>query len=188
VRTQELLTRFREANAFIHGARVTAQEGVLVHWFVATVVLGPKCHSLPLFLLVLSLSHMGVSRSATIVAAYCALLTRPLFFTSDISIARRVSVMTSRPPFHDDTAALAFLRSRRRIVQPNSGFLDQLALYGRCDCDLEANPTAVESWRAGRNSGWEGRVDKRRQEQKKAQSSWTKGWGKVGKWGTCLLM
>lgn len=68
-------------------------------------------------------------------------------------------------------------------MQPNSGFVDQLALYGRCHCNLEANPTAVESWQTGRNSAWEGRVDKRRREQKKGQSSWTKGWRKVEKWG-----
>lgn len=108
VRSQELLTHFKEANAFIDGTRVTAQEGVLVYWFVATVVLGPESHSVPFFE---SLSHQGVSRSTTTVAAYCALLTRPLFCMSDASIARGVSVMTSRPPLHDDTAALAFLRS-----------------------------------------------------------------------------
>ncbi|KAF7366183.1 Dual specificity protein phosphatase 12-like isoform X1 [Mycena venus] len=102
---QELMTYFKDANNFIDAARVTAQEAVLVH------------------------CYQGVSRSATIVAAY---------------------LMASHPPLHDDdSAALAFLRARRPIVHPNSGFLAQLALYGRCGCDLDAHPTAVEAWRAG---------------------------------------
>ncbi|KAJ7841578.1 protein-tyrosine phosphatase-like protein [Mycena olivaceomarginata] len=47
---QELMSHFKDANDFIDAARLTAQEGVLVH------------------------CYQGVSRSATIVAAYRAFL------------------------------------------------------------------------------------------------------------------
>ncbi|KAJ6566599.1 protein-tyrosine phosphatase-like protein [Mycena capillaripes] len=141
----ELMKHFKEANAFIDAARITAQEGVLVH------------------------CQLGVSRSATIVAAY---------------------LMTSNPPLHDDAAALAFLRSRRPIVQPNSGFLAQLALYGRCGCDLESNADAVETWRLEQNRAWEGRVDRRRREaaEADARAAWSIGGVRFGKSDTCVLM
>ncbi|KAF8201954.1 protein-tyrosine phosphatase-like protein [Mycena galopus ATCC 62051] len=138
----ELLTYFHAANSFINAARLTAEEGVLVH------------------------CYQGVSRSATIVAAY---------------------LMATHPPLHDDTAALAFLRERRPIVQPNSGFLSQLALYGRCNCDLEAYPTAVEAWRAGQVRKWEGRVDRVKREQGGRGSG--KRWKNLElDWGACNVM
>ncbi|KAJ7314294.1 hypothetical protein DFH08DRAFT_821649 [Mycena albidolilacea] len=78
--------------------------------------------------------------------------------------------MASHPPLHDDAAALAFLRARRPIVHPNSGFLAQLALYGRCGCDLDANPTAVEAWRAGARRMRTWRVDWVKREDSAAEA------------------
>ncbi|KAJ7477688.1 protein-tyrosine phosphatase-like protein [Mycena latifolia] len=113
---EELFTHFKATNAFIDHARKTSGEGVLVHCL------------------------QGVSRSATIVAAY---------------------LMASHPPIHDSVSAIEFLQAQRSIVQPNWGFLEQLALYGRCGCNLEDNPVAVEAWRAGRTRRWEVNKEKR---------------------------
>ncbi|KAJ7629293.1 protein-tyrosine phosphatase-like protein [Mycena rosella] len=134
---EELMTHFRAANAFIDEARVAAGSGVLVH------------------------CQQGVSRSATVVAAYRASLPptpHPLILTAD-------AVMATHPPTPDAVSAIAFLQSLRPLVQPNAGFTEQLALYGRCDCDLEEHPIAVEAWRAARDRRWEGRVDRMRREQ-----------------------
>ncbi|KAJ6538145.1 protein-tyrosine phosphatase-like protein [Mycena capillaripes] len=140
----KIMAHFKEANAFIDAARVTAQAGVLVH------------------------CQLGVSRSATIVAAY---------------------LMTSHPPLHDDSAALAFLRSQRPIVQPNGGFLAQLALYGRCGCDLEANPIAVEAWREGRGRAWvERRPGRTPRQRGQAESGWKIAWTRAGKWVSSFRM
>ncbi|KAJ7128248.1 protein-tyrosine phosphatase-like protein [Mycena filopes] len=135
---QELFTHFRATNAFIDSAR-SAQESVLVHCL------------------------QGVSRSATVVAAY---------------------LMATHAPWHgaDTSAVIAFLRERRPVVQPNAGFVDQLALYGRCDCDLEAHPTAVEAWRAGRTRRtrrWE-QVDSLRQEGR--ESVWLSARTRARRW------
>ncbi|KAJ7843737.1 protein-tyrosine phosphatase-like protein [Mycena olivaceomarginata] len=138
---QDLFTHLKAANAFINGAREVAEEGVLVH------------------------CYQGVSRSATIVAAY---------------------LMASHPPVHSsDIAAVTFIRTLRPIVQPNSGFLSQLALYGRCGCDLDAHPMAVEAWRAGRVRTWEGRLDRKKREE--AEEASGKQWRKKG-WEMCTLM
>ncbi|KAJ7432382.1 protein-tyrosine phosphatase-like protein [Mycena galericulata] len=107
---EELLTHFKRANSFIDDARVIAGEGVLVH------------------------CYQGVSRSATVVAAY---------------------LMASHPHTPDYISAIKFLQSLRPIVEPNAGFLDQLALYGRCGCNMDDNFTAVEAWRAVRHRRWE---------------------------------
>jgi len=72
-------------------------------------------------------------------------------------------VMASHPSTPTSAAAIAFLRACRPQVQPNSGFVDQLALYGRCGCNLDLelaqHRNAVEAWRAGRHRQWEGHVD-----------------------------
>ncbi|KAJ7617159.1 protein-tyrosine phosphatase-like protein [Roridomyces roridus] len=127
---QELLTHFKPANSFIDDARIIAGQGVLVH------------------------CHMGVSRSATVVAAY---------------------LMASYPEtHHNHISAITFLKSRRPIVQPNSGFVDQLALYGRCDCNMDDHSNAVEAWRAVRHRAWESRVDRinfKRKEDSRASAT-----------------
>ncbi|KAJ7113823.1 protein-tyrosine phosphatase-like protein [Mycena epipterygia] len=132
---EELLTQFKVTNAFIDNVRGTAGAGVLVH------------------------CQQGVSRSATIVAAY---------------------LMASHPPTPTSAAAIAFLRARRPQVQPNSGFVDQLAMYGRCGCDLDLelaqHRNAVEAWRAGRHRQWEGRVDKREKQRKGGACRRLRGW------------
>ncbi|KAJ7176178.1 protein-tyrosine phosphatase-like protein [Mycena crocata] len=140
---QELLIYFREANAFLDDARIIAQEGALVH------------------------CHQGVSRSATVVAAY---------------------LMATHPPIHDADSAINFLKARRPIVQPNFGFPDQLALYGRCGCNLEDNPIALEAWRAGRNLRWEGRVDRLKRERAEArQSVWSQGLQRMSRWAASMF-
>ncbi|KAF7363014.1 Dual specificity protein phosphatase 12-like isoform X1 [Mycena venus] len=138
---QDLMSHFKDSNAFIDAARFTAQEGVLVH------------------------CAQGVSRSATIVTAY---------------------LMASHPPLYDDVAALAYLRARRPIVQPNSGFLSQLALYGRCSCDLDANASAVEAWRVEQMRAWEGRVDRMNRERAEAEGVGRKRWWQA-EWVTRVL-
>ncbi|KAJ6458322.1 protein-tyrosine phosphatase-like protein [Mycena vitilis] len=138
---EEIMSYFQAANEFIDGARITMQQGVLVH------------------------CQVGVSRSATVVTAY---------------------LMACRPPLYDDAAALEFLRTRRPIVQPNWGFLAQLALYGRCHCDLDANPVAVEAWHAGRGRAWEARRSERRR-HRDSHSPWKVGRKKMAKLG-CILM
>ncbi|KAJ6518587.1 protein-tyrosine phosphatase-like protein [Mycena vulgaris] len=139
---QELLTHFKAANAFIDDARVTVGEGVLVH------------------------CHQGVSRSATVVAAY---------------------LMATHPPIHDSLSAIKFLQTLRPIVQPNSGFLDQLALYGRCGCNLDDNVNAVESWRARRYRQWEGRVDRmKRAQAQQPQREWNR-WRRLSQWAASAL-
>ncbi|KAJ7133120.1 protein-tyrosine phosphatase-like protein [Mycena epipterygia] len=141
---EELLTHFKHANAFIDNARGTAGAGVLVH------------------------CQQGVSRSATIVAAY---------------------LMTSHPPTPTSAAAIAFLRARRPQVQPNSGFVDQLALYGRCGCNLDLevarNRNAVEAWRAGRHRQWEGHVD-RLQRMKDAKKRKGGAWSRLRGWAALV--
>jgi hypothetical protein len=96
--------------------------------------------------------------------------------------------MASHPPLHDDAAALAFLRARRPIVHPNSGFLAQLALYGRCGCDLDANPTAVEAWRAGARRMRTWRVDRVKREDSAAEAKAGKIRRRKEEWVMCILM
>ncbi|KAJ7691536.1 protein-tyrosine phosphatase-like protein [Mycena rosella] len=95
--------------------------------------------------------HLGVSRSVTIVAAY---------------------LMASHPPIHDYISAVKFLQDLRPLVQPNSGFLDQLALYGRCGCNMEDNTATVEAWRGARDRKWEGRVDQLKRGQAQTPAAW----------------
>ncbi|KAJ7739332.1 protein-tyrosine phosphatase-like protein [Mycena metata] len=104
--------------------------------------------------------HQGVSRSVTVVAAY---------------------LMANYPPLHgaEVSAIIIFLRERRSVVQPNWGFLEQLAIYRRCNCDLEANPTAVEAWRAGRNRRWQ-LVDRRKRVRK--EGVWKIGCIRASRW------
>ncbi|KAJ7779327.1 protein-tyrosine phosphatase-like protein [Mycena maculata] len=142
---EELVTHFKSANSFIDDARTTSGEGVLVH------------------------CYQGVSRSATVVAAY---------------------LMASHPPTPDYISAVKFLQSLRPIVQPNSGFLDQLALYGRCGCNMDDNFSAVEAWRAVRHRRWEGYVDKARRERAERagrQSGWSTTLRRVSRWAVCVF-
>ncbi|KAJ7267791.1 protein-tyrosine phosphatase-like protein [Mycena rebaudengoi] len=139
---QELLIHFKAANAFIDDARISARESVLVH------------------------CHQGVSRSATIVAAY---------------------LMATHPPVHGAASAIKFLKNLRPIVQPNSGFLDQLELYGRRGCNLDdtSGRLAIEAWRAEQERKWEGRVDRMNRERLERERS--NRWGSLRLWAGAVF-
>ncbi|KAJ7193732.1 protein-tyrosine phosphatase-like protein [Mycena pura] len=142
---EELLTHFRDANAFIDHARVTKGEGVLVH------------------------CQMGVSRSAAVVAAY---------------------LIASHPPTPDAARAIAFLQARRPAVQPNWGFVQQLALYARCGADVERNPVALEAWRAGARRGprWVGAAQSEAQGEGESGGPWVRNWRRASRWAASVFV
>ncbi|KAF7288813.1 Dual specificity phosphatase [Mycena chlorophos] len=107
---EELFPHFMQTNAFIDEGR--ANGGVLVH------------------------CQMGISRSATVVAAYL--------------LANHAVLETPTPT---PAAAISFLVSKRPMVAPNWGFREQLMLYYDCGCDVDIAlppglPTEEEKHRA----------------------------------------
>ncbi|KDQ51359.1 hypothetical protein JAAARDRAFT_41203 [Jaapia argillacea MUCL 33604] len=102
---EDLLSRFHETNTFIQSA-LEDDGAVLVH------------------------CQQGVSRSATVVAAY-------------------MMQTHSLPP----SEAVRFLRSKRFIVWPNPGFFTQLEIYSRCNCDISSKEgqVAYQGWKKERD-------------------------------------
>jgi len=102
---EDLMSHFADTNAYI--ADALTKGGVLVH------------------------CQQGVSRSATVVAAY-------LMTTQSISA----------------TEAIQFIKARRPIANPNVGFREQLELYGAAGCDMgsEEGQKAHQAWQRERDA------------------------------------
>ncbi|KAJ7061340.1 protein-tyrosine phosphatase-like protein [Mycena amicta] len=197
VAEEELFPYFRQTNAFIDEARNnnldsdSPQSAVLVH------------------------CQMGVSRSATVVAAY---------------------LMSTNPRTPTPSSALSFLESKRCIVRPNWGFREQLALFHRCGCgipsdaDTDANEdqakdadtqkqnqkpskehreAEIAKWRAGMAKRKRLALDKLRREHERAMraeweggssesegsesgshgnGAWVKNWRRASRWAASVLV
>ncbi|CAK7272918.1 tyrosine protein phosphatase yvh1 [Sporothrix epigloea] len=89
---------------------------------------------------------MGKSRSATAVIAYL-LWKRPQDFWGDgVKDGQNKAVQQRHPPAAAEDAvrrALALVRQVRPVVEPNPGFVQQLALWWRMGCPADG-PDAVE--------------------------------------------
>ncbi|CAK7270837.1 tyrosine protein phosphatase yvh1 [Sporothrix epigloea] len=87
---------------------------------------------------------MGKSRSATAVIAYL-LWKRPEQFRTDGATKSPESTQRYPPAVAEDAVrrALALVRQARAIVEPNPGFMEQLALWWRMGCPADG-PDAVE--------------------------------------------
>ncbi|CAK7214744.1 tyrosine protein phosphatase yvh1 [Sporothrix curviconia] len=87
---------------------------------------------------------MGKSRSATAVIAYL-LWKRPEQFRSDSAGGSPASAQRYPPAVAEDAVrrALALVREARPLVEPNPGFMKQLALWWRMGCPADG-PDAVE--------------------------------------------
>nr|GAT54520.1 dual specificity phosphatase [Mycena chlorophos] len=132
---EELFPHFMQTNAFIDEGR--ANGGVLVH------------------------CQMGISRSATVVAAYL--------------LANHAVLETPTPT---PAAAISFLVSKRPMVAPNWGFREQLTLYHDCECDLPPGGASeeqkhraasvqrkIQAWRGDKKRARRLATEKRRREQ-----------------------
>ncbi|CAK7220152.1 tyrosine protein phosphatase yvh1 [Sporothrix bragantina] len=87
---------------------------------------------------------MGKSRSATAVIAYL-LWKRPEQFRGDTAKDSQKSAQRYPPAVAEDAVrrALALVREARPLVEPNPGFMKQLALWWRMGCPADG-PDAVE--------------------------------------------
>lgn len=79
----------------------------------------------------------GISRSATVVAAYL-MKYHPHLFTAQQPHADESSItITQSMTSYMTPKAIAYLQSKRRIVNPNIGFLAQLRRYEKLGCSIK---------------------------------------------------
>lgn len=54
--------------------------------------------------------------------------------------------------------AIAYLQSRRPVVRPNVGFMEQLEIYERAGCDVAEDNREYKDWQETRNLEFEKKI------------------------------